>query len=78
MIVTIGVSMNGSREVLATAVGDSESFEFWREFFASLTARGLSGVQLVITCVGGETTEGVEAGFASPPSALRFNRCGGG
>ena len=32
-----------TREVLGTAVGDSESYEFWREFLASLKARGLSG-----------------------------------
>ncbi|GAB90921.1 putative transposase [Gordonia rhizosphera NBRC 16068] len=32
---------------VGTAVGDSESFEFWREFFTSLKVRGLSGVQLV-------------------------------
>lgn len=31
-----------------TAVGDSESYEFWRVFLASLRARGLAGVHLVI------------------------------
>ncbi|BCI80249.1 hypothetical protein MTY66_18740 [Mycolicibacterium sp. TY66] len=43
LVVATGVSIDGTREVLGTAVGDSESFEFWREFLASLKARGLSG-----------------------------------
>lgn len=42
LVVVTGVSMDGTREVLGTAVGDSESFGFWREFLASLKARGLS------------------------------------
>ena len=40
LVVATGVSIDGTREVLGTAVGDSESFEFWREFLASLKARG--------------------------------------
>lgn len=49
LVVATGVSLDGTREVLGTAVGDSESFEFWREFLASLKSRGLSGVHLVIS-----------------------------
>ncbi|BBW99179.1 hypothetical protein MMOR_01160 [Mycolicibacterium moriokaense] len=30
LVVATGVSLEGTREVLGTAVGDSESFEFWR------------------------------------------------
>ena len=48
LVVATGVSAEGTREVLGTAVGDSESYEFWREFLASLKARGLSGVYVVI------------------------------
>ena len=44
LVVATGVSIEGTREVLGTAVGDTESYEFWREFLASLEARGLSGV----------------------------------
>lgn len=35
LVIATGVSIDGSREVLGTAVGDSESFEFWREFLCS-------------------------------------------
>jgi transposase-like protein len=38
LVVATGVSLDGPREVLGTAVGDSESYEFWREFLASLRA----------------------------------------
>ncbi len=47
LVVAIGVSMEGTREVLGTAVGDGESYEFWSEFLRSLKARGLGGVHLV-------------------------------
>lgn len=33
LVVATGVSIDGTREVLGTAVGDSESYEFWREFW---------------------------------------------
>jgi putative transposase len=46
LVAATGVSIEGTREVLSTAVGDSESYEFWREFLASLRARGLTGVHL--------------------------------
>lgn len=47
MVVAIGVSIDGTREVLGTAVGDAECYEFWTDFLRSLKARGLTGVHLV-------------------------------
>jgi putative transposase len=49
VVVTTGVSMNGDREVLGCAVGDSEDEAFWSEFLRSLRSRGLHGVRLVIS-----------------------------
>lgn len=49
VVVATGVSMDGHREVLGCAVGDSENGAFWTEFLRSLRARGLSGVRLVIS-----------------------------
>jgi putative transposase len=49
VVVATGVSMNGDREVLGCAVGDSENETFWAEFLRSLRSRGLTGVQLVIS-----------------------------
>ncbi|SDE15322.1 Transposase, Mutator family [Rhodococcus tukisamuensis] len=43
LVVAAGVSIDGTREALGTAVGDSGSFEFWREFLIGLRGRGLLG-----------------------------------
>jgi len=49
VVVATGVSMDGHREVLGCAVGDSEDGAFWTAFLRSLRARGLSGVRLVVS-----------------------------
>jgi len=49
VVVATGVTMDGNREVLGIAVGDSEDGAFWTEFLRSLRARGLKGVRLVIS-----------------------------
>jgi putative transposase len=49
VVVATGVSMDGHREVLGCAVGDSEDGACWTEFLRSLRARGLAGVRLVIS-----------------------------
>lgn len=57
VVVAVGVSALGRREILGMAVGDSESTDFWTEFLTGLRQRGLSptspqhpeGVALVIS-----------------------------
>ncbi|SEU47579.1 IS256 family transposase [Nonomuraea wenchangensis] len=49
VIVATGVTADGRREVLGFSVGDSEDGAFWTAFLRSLKARGLAGVQLVIS-----------------------------
>ncbi len=49
VVVATGVTAAGDREVLGVAVGDSEDGAFWTAFLQGLRARGLSGVQLVIS-----------------------------
>ena len=49
VVIATGVSADGRREVLGFAVGDSEAGAFWTAFLRSLKARGLHGVQLVIS-----------------------------
>ncbi|MDH3046679.1 IS256 family transposase [Gordonia alkanivorans] len=71
LVVATGVSMDGTREVLGTAVGDSESFEFWREFLASLKARGLSGVHLVIS----DAHAGLKTAVAQQFTGSAWQRC---
>jgi putative transposase len=71
LVVATGVSIEGTREVLGTAVGDSESFEFWREFLASLKARGLAGVHLVIS----DAHAGLKAAVAQQFTGSSWQRC---
>jgi putative transposase len=49
VVLATGISQAGMREVLGIAVGDSEDEAFWSAFLRDLRARGLSGVQLVIS-----------------------------
>lgn len=57
--------------MLGTAVGDSESFEFWREFLASLKARGLARVHLVTS----DAHAGLKAAVAHQFTNVSWQRC---
>jgi transposase-like protein len=49
LVVAYAVHEAGYREVIAQDVGATESEAFWREFLRSLVARGLAGVELVVS-----------------------------
>ena len=49
VVVAVGVAADGRREILGFEVGETESQPFWTTFLRSLKARGLGGVQLVIS-----------------------------
>lgn len=49
VVIATGVTATGDREVLGIDVGDSEDGAFWTAFCKGLRARGLTGVQLVIS-----------------------------
>jgi transposase-like protein len=49
VVIAIGVRVSGEREVLGFDVGPSEDGAFWTAFLRGLVARGLGGVQLVIS-----------------------------
>ena len=49
IVVATGIRADGCREVLGFAVGDSEDGALGTAFLRTLKARGLSGVQLVIS-----------------------------
>lgn len=44
-----GINREGYREILGLLIGDSESEAAWSEFFGRLKARGLGGVDLVVS-----------------------------
>lgn len=49
VLIAVAVKDSGEREVIGLDVGPSEDHEFWLAFCRQLTARGLSGVKLVIS-----------------------------
>ena len=49
LVIAYGVHESGRREVIGLDVGEAETEAFWRAFLRSLRARGLEGVQLVIS-----------------------------
>jgi putative transposase len=49
VLVTVGFSVEGKRELLDWRVGDSESEQHWGELFGSLKDRGLKGVKLIVS-----------------------------
>ena len=71
VVVATAVRADGNREVLGFDVGDSEDGAFWTAFLRSLKARGLHGVQLVIS----DAHEGLKAAIGSVFAAAAWQRC---
>jgi transposase-like protein len=71
VVVATGVSMNGDREVLGCAVGDSEDEAFWSDFLRHLRSRGLHGVRLVIS----DHHLGLKAAIGSVMIGAAWQRC---
>ena len=49
LLIASGVDVAGKRQILGVSVATSEAEVHWRTFFSGLVARGLSGVQLIIS-----------------------------
>jgi putative transposase len=60
VVIAYGVHETGRREILGIDVGEAETEAFWTGFLRSLIARGLSGVQLVVS----DAHEGLKAAIA--------------
>ena len=71
VVLAIGVKASGEREVLGLDVGPSEDGAFWHQFLRGLVARGLSGVQLVISDAHG----GLTAAIAAVLHGASWQRC---
>jgi putative transposase len=70
VIIAIGVSDDGRREILGMDIGASEAELFWAEFLRKLARRGLRGVKLVIS----DAHEGLKAAIAKVLHAT-WQRC---
>jgi putative transposase len=71
IVIAIGVTSAGEREVLGLDVGPTESGAFWLAFLRSLVARGLSGVKLVVS----DAHAGLKAAIASVLQGAAWQRC---
>ncbi len=70
LVVATRVSIDGTREVFRHAVGDSQSYEFWREFLASLKAWADRGASGDLRC-----HAGLKAAVAQQFSGRHWQRC---
>ena len=71
VVIATGVNANGNREVLGLDVVTSEDGAGWLAFLRSLVARGLSGVQLVIS----DCHEGLRQAIAAVLPGAAWQRC---
>lgn len=71
VLVAIGVSQDGYREILGAAEGMKEDRESWRSFFVWLKERGLTGVRLII----GDKNLGMLETIPEVFPYARYQRC---
>lgn len=71
VLVTVGFTVEGRREVLDWRVADSESEQNWGEVFRSLKDRGLGGVQLVVS----DAHRGIRAAISRHLQGATWQRC---
>lgn len=71
VLVVIGFTAEGRREVLDWRVGDSEAEAFWGELFRDLKGRGLGGVEYVVSDAHG----GIRAAVARHFQGAAWQRC---
>jgi len=65
------VNAEGKREIVGLDVGTSENGAFWLSFLRSLVARGLAGVELVIS----DAHQGLRDAIATVFAGANWQRC---
>jgi putative transposase len=71
VLVAIGIDTGGKRSVLGVSVSLSEAEVHWRDFLASLQARGLHGVRLVTS----DAHAGLKPALDARLSGVPWQRC---
>lgn len=71
LVIAIGVRETGEREILGFELGPSEDEAFWLQFLRGLLARGLTGVQLVVS----DAHQGLKAAVAKALPGTTWQRC---
>lgn len=71
VLIAIGVTEDGYREILGAAEGLKEDLESWKNFFVWLKSRGLSGVKLII----GDKALGMVESIGQVFPDAKYQRC---
>jgi putative transposase len=71
VVVAVGVTAEGRREVLGFDVGPSEDGAFWGTFLRGLAGRGLRGVELAVS----DAHEGLKGAIAAVLHGASWQRC---
>ena len=71
VLVAIGIDPEGKRSVLGVSVSLSEAEVHWRDFLASLAARGLHGVKLIVSDAHG----GLKPALDARLTGVAWQRC---
>jgi transposase-like protein len=71
VVIAVGVTADGVREVVGCDIGPSEDGTFWLGFLRSLVARGLHGVRLVTS----DAHEGLRQAIAAVLHGASWQRC---
>jgi transposase-like protein len=71
VLIATGVLANGKRKILGVSVSLSEQSQHWKEFLESLVARGMRGVQLVIS----DAHSGLKAARQAVMGGIPWQRC---
>ncbi len=71
ILIALGIDWEGRRQVLAVEYANRESQSSWREFLLQLQARGLNGVQLVVS----DDHPGLKAAIREVLPGVWWQRC---
>ncbi|GAC1481115.1 MAG: hypothetical protein NVS1B4_26320 [Gemmatimonadaceae bacterium] len=71
VVIAIGVTAEGRREVLGLDVGPSEEEAFWEQFLRGLVERGLTGAQLVTS----DAHAGLKRALTTVLQGASWQRC---
>lgn len=71
LLIAVGVQPDGRRTILGVSVSLSEAEVHWRDFLASLQARGLHGVRLLVS----DDHAGLRAALTARLPGVKWQRC---
>lgn len=71
VLLAIGITPDGKRSILGVSVSLSEAEVHWRDFLGSLIARGLHGVELIVS----DAHEGLKAARKACFNGVPWQRC---